>query len=83
MLVPLNVSLNIIVHNSFIPIPEDQTTGLEKIIRFGQVYQQKTNMSATNTLFGDLPLASRNKNSYSSAMRSMAVDRFSLIMKKK
>jgi len=40
----------------FHTIPEDQTTGLEKIIRFGQVYQQN-NMSATNTLFGDLPLA--------------------------
>jgi DNA polymerase-3 subunit alpha len=37
-------------------IPEDQTPGLEKVIRFGQVYQQN-NMSATNTLFGDLPLA--------------------------
>jgi DNA polymerase-3 subunit alpha len=40
----------------FHTIPEDQTTGLEKIIRFGQVYQQN-NMSSTNTLFGDLPLA--------------------------
>ncbi len=40
----------------FHTMPEDQTTGLEKIIRFGQVYQQN-NMSATNTLFGDLPLA--------------------------
>jgi DNA polymerase-3 subunit alpha len=26
----------------FIPIPEDQTTGLEKIIRFGQVYSKTT-----------------------------------------
>ena len=40
----------------FHTIPEDQTTGLEKIIRFGQVYQQN-NTSNTNTLFGDLPLA--------------------------
>src|SRR5436190_1666336 len=40
----------------FHTIPEDQTTGLEKIIRFGQVYQQN-NTSSTNTLFGDLPLA--------------------------
>jgi DNA polymerase III subunit alpha len=40
----------------FHTMPEDQTTGFEKIIRFGQVYQQN-NMSATNTLFGDLPLA--------------------------
>ena len=40
----------------FHTIPEDQTTGLEKIIRFGQVYQQN-NMSSTHTLFGDLPLA--------------------------
>ena len=40
----------------FHTIPEDQTTGLEKIIRFGQVYQQNNNSSA-NTLFGDLPLA--------------------------
>ena len=40
----------------FHTIPEDQTTGLEKIIRFGQVYQQN-NLSSTNTLFGDLPLA--------------------------
>ena len=40
----------------FHTIPEDQTTGLEKIIRFGQVYQQN-NTASTNTLFGDLPLA--------------------------
>jgi DNA polymerase-3 subunit alpha len=36
--------------------PEDQRTGLEKIINFGQVYQtQKSN--GANTLFGDLPIA--------------------------
>ena len=34
----------------------ESTTGLEKIIKFGQVFQQN-NLSSTNTLFGDLPLA--------------------------
>lgn len=33
---------------------EDPTTGLEKVIRFGQHYQQN-NAAVTNTLFGDLP----------------------------
>jgi len=36
--------------------PEDNVTGLEKIIRFGQVYQQNS-LSSSNTLFGNLPLA--------------------------
>jgi DNA polymerase-3 subunit alpha len=36
--------------------PEDPATGIEKIIRFGQVYQQNS-LSSSNTLFGDLPLA--------------------------
>jgi DNA polymerase-3 subunit alpha len=40
----------------FYTSPEDPITGLEKIIRFGQIYQQN-NMSSANTLFGDLPLA--------------------------
>lgn len=34
----------------------DTATGLEKIIRFGQVFQQN-NISISNTLFGDMPLA--------------------------
>lgn len=34
----------------------ETTSGLEKIIRFGQVYQQNT-LSSTHTLFGDLPLS--------------------------
>ncbi len=37
-------------------LPGETTSGLEKIIRFGQVFQQN-NLSATNTLFGDLPMA--------------------------
>ncbi len=36
--------------------PDEQVSGLEKIIRFGQVYQQNS-LSASNTLFGDLPMA--------------------------
>jgi len=40
----------------FFTTPDDPATGLEKIIRFGQVFQQNT-LSASNTLFGDLPLA--------------------------
>ena len=36
--------------------PEEPITGLERIIRFGQIYQtQKSN--GVNTLFGDLPIA--------------------------
>lgn len=35
--------------------PEDPTTGLEKVIRFGQHFQQNT-AAVTNTLFGDLPM---------------------------
>jgi DNA polymerase-3 subunit alpha len=36
--------------------PEEPITGLERIIRFGQIYQtQKSN--GANTLFGDLPIA--------------------------
>ena len=36
--------------------PEEPVTGLERIIRFGQIYQtQKSN--GANTLFGDLPIA--------------------------
>lgn len=38
----------------YIP-PEETVTGLERIIRFGQVTQTQ-NASATNTLFGDLPV---------------------------
>ena len=41
--------------------PDDPANGLEKIIRFGQVYQQNT-LSSSNTLFGDLPLAIEIKN---------------------
>ncbi|HLF46919.1 MAG TPA: DNA polymerase III subunit alpha [Chitinophagaceae bacterium] len=41
--------------------PDDTATGLEKIIRFGQVFQQNT-LSSSNTLFGDLPLAIEIKN---------------------
>jgi DNA polymerase-3 subunit alpha len=38
-------------------MPEgDTSSGLEKIIRFGQVFQQN-NLSGANTLFGDLPMA--------------------------
>ena len=40
----------------FHTVPEDPAPGLEKIIRFGQVYQQNT-LSSSNTLFGDLPMA--------------------------
>lgn len=40
----------------FFVTPEDPATGLEKIIRFGQVFQQNT-LSSSNTLFGDLSLA--------------------------
>ncbi len=40
----------------FYVTPEDPTSGLEKIIRFGQVFQQNS-MTSSNTLFGDLPLA--------------------------
>ncbi len=40
---------------------DDTATGLEKIIRFGQVYQQNT-LTSSNTLFGDLPLAIEIKN---------------------
>jgi len=36
--------------------PEDPATGLERIIRFGQVYQTQKS-SGANTLFGDLPIA--------------------------
>src|SRR5688572_14187923 len=39
----------------YIP-PEDTSTGLEKIIRFGNIYQNQVTGN-TNTLFGDLPLA--------------------------
>lgn len=35
--------------------PEETATGLERIIRFGQVYQTQYS-SSTNTLFGDLPI---------------------------
>jgi DNA polymerase-3 subunit alpha len=35
--------------------PEETATGLERIIRFGQVYQTQYT-SSTNTLFGDLPI---------------------------
>ena len=35
--------------------PEETVTGLERIIRFGQVIQTQ-NATATNTLFGDLPI---------------------------
>jgi DNA polymerase-3 subunit alpha len=35
--------------------PEETVTGLERIIRFGQVIQTQ-NATATNTLFGDLPV---------------------------
>jgi len=35
--------------------PDDSLTGLEKVIRFGQMYQQN-NANVTNTLFGDLPM---------------------------
>jgi DNA polymerase-3 subunit alpha len=35
--------------------PEETVTGLERIIRFGQVVQNQ-NATATNTLFGDLPV---------------------------
>jgi len=35
--------------------PEETVTGLERIIRFGQVIQSQ-NATATNTLFGDLPV---------------------------
>lgn len=38
-------------------MPEGETSsGLEKIIRFGQIFQQN-NLSSANTLFGDLPMA--------------------------
>lgn len=40
----------------FYVAPDDPATGLEKIIRFGQVFQQNT-LSSSNTLFGDLPMA--------------------------
>ncbi|MBI1344202.1 MAG: DNA polymerase III subunit alpha [Terrimonas sp.] len=39
----------------FYSLPEENLTGLEKVIRFGQMYQQN-NASVTNTLFGDLPM---------------------------
>ena len=35
--------------------PEETASGLERIIRFGQQYQTQ-NISAANTLFGDLPM---------------------------
>ncbi len=35
--------------------PEDNMSGLEKIIKYGQVLQAQ-NATATNTLFGDLPI---------------------------
>jgi DNA polymerase-3 subunit alpha len=34
--------------------PNDTSTGLEKIVRFGNIYQAQSS-HATNTLFGDLP----------------------------
>jgi DNA polymerase-3 subunit alpha len=36
--------------------PDDPGTGLERIIRFGQIYQTQKS-SGANTLFGDLPIA--------------------------
>jgi DNA polymerase-3 subunit alpha len=36
--------------------PEDTTSGLERIIRYGQIIQTQ-NATATNTLFGDLPIS--------------------------
>src|SRR5260221_1731046 len=36
--------------------PEDTTSGLERIIRYGQIIQTQ-NAIATNTLFGDLPIS--------------------------
>lgn len=35
--------------------PEETATGLERIIRFGQIYQSQS-ISSANTLFGDLPI---------------------------
>jgi DNA polymerase-3 subunit alpha len=35
--------------------PEETANGLERIIRFGQVYQTQ-NIASSNTLFGDLPM---------------------------
>ena len=39
----------------FYAAPEETITGLERIIRYGQVIQTQ-NATATNTLFGDLPV---------------------------
>ena len=36
---------------------EETVTGLERVIRFGQVYHKHKMSTTTNTLFGDLPLA--------------------------
>lgn len=49
-------SFNELHRAQYFHIPADETlSGLERIIRFGQIYQTQT-VSSTNTLFGDLSM---------------------------